>query len=86
MDWVSAPEWWAQFVSICLVVYYAPAFRIFVVGVLILATIWAIAKVYSGELQNAEKGPVAIRRHKGAVGSIATSSASRWTAVMRAAR
>jgi len=70
MDWVSAPEWWTQFVSICLVVYYAPAFRIFVVGVLILATIWAIAKVYSGELQNAEKGPVAIRRHKGAVGSI----------------
>lgn len=29
-----------------------------------------IAKVYSGDLQNAEKGPVAVRRHKGTVGSI----------------
>jgi hypothetical protein len=61
----QAPEWWSRFVAICTLIYYAPAFRVLVVIVLILATIWAIAKVYSGELQNAEKGPIAIRRHKG---------------------
>jgi len=66
----NASELWARVIELCTAIYYAPAFRLFVVVVLILATIWAIAKVYSGELQNAEKGPVAIRRHKGTVGSI----------------
>ena len=54
---------WAQFVHVCEIIFYAMPFRLFVVFVLVGATIWAIAKVYSGDLQNAEKGPVAIRRH-----------------------
>lgn len=69
MDFAQT-DTWADFVAACTAVYYSTYFRVFVVAVLILATIWAIAKVYSGELQNAEKGPVAVRRHKGSVGSI----------------
>lgn len=66
----EATTGWAQFVSFCQSVYFSTPFRLAVVIVLVGVTIWAIAKVYSGELQNAEKGPVAIRRHKGTVGSI----------------
>jgi len=62
----AAPETasgWEQFVAICQAIYYSTPFRLVVVFVVVLATIWAIAKVYSGDLQNAEKGPVSIRRH-----------------------
>jgi hypothetical protein len=55
-----------NFVALCEIVYYSMPFRLICVIVFVLTTIWVIAKVYSGELQNAEKGPVAIRRHKGA--------------------
>ena len=58
------------FVAWCAETYSSLPFRLFCVIVLVLATIWMIAKVYSGTLQNAEKGPVAIRRHKGSIGSI----------------
>lgn len=54
-----------NFVALCEMIYYSMPFRLLCVIVFVLATIWIIAKVYSGELQNAEKGPVAIRRHKG---------------------
>jgi hypothetical protein len=59
-DFTSA---WSAFVHICQVVFYSTPFRLFFFVVLVLATIWVIAKIYSGDLQNAERGPVAVRRH-----------------------
>ena len=61
----TGSSWFAAFVHICEFIYYSMPFRLFCVVVFVLATIWVIAKVYSGELQNAEKGPVAIRKHVG---------------------
>lgn len=63
-------QWLQWFVGVCEFVYYSMPFRLTCILVVVLATIWMIAKVYSGELQNAEKGPVAIRKHKGSVGTI----------------
>lgn len=55
-----------DFIGICQLIWDSPAFRLFALIVFVLVTIWVIAKVYSGDLQNAEKGPVAIRRHSAA--------------------
>lgn len=60
---VFAQPWFVSFVQICQLIWDSPAFRLFALIVFVLATIWVIAKVYSGDLQNAEKGPIAIRRH-----------------------
>lgn len=57
------PVWWPDFVTFCMIIWYSTPFRFFVLGVLVLSTIWVIGKIYSGDLQNAERGPVAIRRH-----------------------
>lgn len=61
-DW-GVPTTWPAFVSLCQVIWYSAAFRVFCLLVFVLCTIWVIAKIYSGDLQNAERGPVAIRRH-----------------------
>lgn len=69
MDWteikhaLSAPEWWSDFVRLCTAIWYSTPFRFFVLGLFVLCTIWVIGKIYSGDLQNAERGPIAIRRH-----------------------
>jgi hypothetical protein len=57
------PGWWPDFVNFCTAVWYSTPFRFFVLGVFVMCTIWVIGKIYSGDLQNAERGPVAIRRH-----------------------
>lgn len=54
---------WEGFVSLCEMVWYSMPFRLLCLLLLVLCTIWVIAKIYSGDLQNAERGPVAIRRH-----------------------
>jgi hypothetical protein len=56
-------EWPALFISFCEHAYYSTAFRLIFFLTIVFATIWMIAKVYSGNLQNAERGPVALRRH-----------------------
>jgi len=56
-------EWLPQFISLCEQIYASPFFRLVCYLLLVLITIWAIAKIYGGELHNAERGPVAIRRH-----------------------
>jgi hypothetical protein len=69
MDWqqvissVGIPTSWAEFVQLCTIIWYSMPFRLFCMLLLVLCTIWVIAKIYSGDLQNAERGPVAIRRH-----------------------
>ncbi len=69
MDWAASlqdfhvPSWWPEFVGFCTAVWYSTPFRFFVLGLFVLCTIWVIGKIYSGDLQNAERGPVAIRRH-----------------------
>lgn len=68
--WHEAQPAWSAFVALCGEIRDATWFRLFCYVLLVAATIWAIARVYSGGLQNAEKGPVALRRHKGAVGFI----------------
>lgn len=63
---LAAPETatsWSQFVDICQAIWYSPWFRFFCLALFVLCTIWVIGKIYSGDLQNAERGPVAIRRH-----------------------
>jgi hypothetical protein len=55
------------FISWAEAMWVSPWFRAFALLVGVAATIWVIAKVYSGDLQNAERGPVAIRRHAGNV-------------------
>ncbi len=64
-----------SFVSICQEIRDSPIFRVFALIVFVMSTIWVIAKVYSGDLQNAEKGPVAIRKHS-------AGSVSRQTVVV----
>jgi hypothetical protein len=61
-----ASPWATATIEFSRGVWDSPAFRLFSLIVFVLATIWVIAKVYSGDLQNAEKGPVAIRRHSAA--------------------
>jgi len=56
-------ELWKSCATICTAIWYSTPFRLFCLILLVLCTIWVIAKVYSGDLQNAERGPVAIRRH-----------------------
>jgi len=51
------------FIDLCTQIYGSPLFRLACYLILVLVTIWAIAKIYGGELHNAERGPVAIRRH-----------------------
>lgn len=69
MDWheliqtVGAPTTWAEFTELCVTIWYAMPFRLLCLLLFVLCTIWVIAKIYSGDLQNAERGPVAIRRH-----------------------
>jgi hypothetical protein len=69
MEWadflsaISLPAWWDDFVQLCTSIWYSPLFRILCLGLFVLCTIWVIGKIYSGDLQNAERGPIAIRRH-----------------------
>lgn len=69
MDWGSAftgfaeSEGWVRFAELCTAIWYSTPFRLACLILLVLCTIWVIAKVYSGDLQNAERGPVAMRRH-----------------------
>jgi hypothetical protein len=63
---LAAPETasaWSQFLVTCETIWYSPWFRFFCLALFVLCTIWVIGKIYSGDLQNAERGPVAIRRH-----------------------
>ncbi|HYD74335.1 MAG TPA: hypothetical protein VEF55_14455 [Candidatus Binatia bacterium] len=60
---VGIPASWLEFVQLCTIIWYSMPFRLFCLLLLVLCTIWVIAKIYSGDLQNAERGPVAIRRH-----------------------
>lgn len=59
----AAREGLPWFISICEQIYASPLFRLACYLLLVLVTIWAIAKIYGGELHNAERGPVSIRRH-----------------------
>ncbi|MDX2276689.1 MAG: hypothetical protein NW206_14655 [Hyphomonadaceae bacterium] len=54
---------WEAFVTTCTTVWYSMPFRLACFLLIVLATIWVIAKIYSGDLQNAERGPISIRRH-----------------------
>ncbi len=54
-----------EFIAACIAIGTAPAFRFFVYLIVVAVTIWVIARIYSGELQNAERGPIAIRPHVG---------------------
>lgn len=69
MDWIQmladagVPTTWPAFVTFCEAVWYSTPFRLFCLLLFVLCTIWVIAKIYSGDLQNAERGPIAIRRH-----------------------
>ncbi len=56
-------DWLPQFAAFAEAMFYSTPFRLFCFLLLVLCTIWVIAKIYSGDLQNAERGPVAIRRH-----------------------
>lgn len=56
-------EWLTLFIAFCELAYYSTIFRLLFFLTIVFATIWMIAKIYSGNLQNAERGPVAIRRH-----------------------
>ncbi len=63
---LAAPETaggWDEFVRICTQIWYSMPFRLFCLVLFVACTIWVIGKVYSGDLQNAERGPIAIRRH-----------------------
>ncbi|HYD89257.1 MAG TPA: hypothetical protein VEA80_17395 [Vitreimonas sp.] len=60
---VGLPTTWEAFVGLCIAIWYSMPFRLFCLLLFVLCTIWVIAKIYSGDLQNAERGPVAIRRH-----------------------
>jgi hypothetical protein len=62
---IDPAQWWSELVYWCTLIANAPAFRFACLILLVLCTIWVIAKVYSGDLQNAERGPIAIRRHSG---------------------
>lgn len=59
----EAAGWITQFAAFAESTYYSTPFRLFCFVLVVLCTIWVIAKIYSGDLQNAERGPVAIRRH-----------------------
>jgi len=54
---------WADFVQLCTAIWYSMPFRLFCLVLFVACTIWVIGKIYSGDLQNAERGPIAIRRH-----------------------
>jgi hypothetical protein len=54
---------WGAFVTTCTAIWYSMPFRLVCFLLIVLATLWAIAKIYNGDLQNAERGPVSIRRH-----------------------
>jgi hypothetical protein len=61
-EYLATPDW-AHFVDVCTVVWYSMPFRLFCLVLFVACTIWVIGKIYSGDLQNAERGPIAIRRH-----------------------
>jgi hypothetical protein len=66
---LAAPETaggWDEFVRICTLIWYSMPFRLFCLVLFVACTIWVIGKIYSGDLQNAERGPLAIRRHSAA--------------------
>lgn len=70
MEWLSAqlgaidaPSNWDDFVRLCTIVWYSMPFRLFCLILFVACTIWVIGKIYSGDLQNAERGPIAFRRH-----------------------
>jgi hypothetical protein len=77
-EWASVAAAWSGqlvdgygwFVAACGDIANTVWFRLFFYLVLVATTIWVIAQIYSGALQNAEIGPVAIRKHKGSPGSI----------------
>jgi hypothetical protein len=64
---INAPSeamgWMTQFAAFAESTYYSTPFRLFCFMLVVLCTIWVIAKIYSGDLQNSERGPIAIRRH-----------------------
>jgi hypothetical protein len=62
--------YWTALAETCARIFDAIWFRLMFYLVLVASTIWVIARIYSGSLQNAEIGPVAIRKHKGAIGFI----------------
>lgn len=68
MDWAQVTSGadasaWEAFVSVCTAIWYSMPFRLLCLILLVLCTIWVIARIYSGDLQNAERGPIAVRRH-----------------------
>jgi hypothetical protein len=62
-EMLGGQDAWASFVALCTAIYYSTLFRLACLLLFVLSTIWVIAKIYSGDLQNAERGPIAIRRH-----------------------
>lgn len=74
MDWADtgalAADYWTAAYALCREMIDATWFRLLFYLLIVAVTIWMIANIYSGSLQNAEKGPVALRKHKGAAGFI----------------
>lgn len=54
---------WQEANSLATAIWYSMPFRLFCLILFVACTIWVIGKIYSGDLQNAERGPIAIRRH-----------------------
>jgi hypothetical protein len=66
MDWLTAfsfPTTFEAYSALANQIWYSMPFRLACMLLLVACTIWVIAKIYSGDLQNAERGPIAIRRH-----------------------
>lgn len=59
----ALPATWTEWNQVALAIWYSMPFRLFCLVLFVACTIWVIGKVYSGDLQNAERGPIAIRRH-----------------------
>lgn len=67
MDWSELIDHalgiWGAANAFAVAILADPLWRLLGLSLVVAVTIWAIAQIYSGDLQNSERGPIAVRPH-----------------------